>query len=182
MSESSDLLSQLNRTAQSLTSLLRPWSLFLDFTAVDFPSPISSVATRVTQNLAYFRANYAVIILLVFFLSLITRPLALIAFFVALLAWIVLYFARDEPLSVFGFEVNDWAVLAALVLSTLVILSVAGIWVSVIVAGFVAGGLVVLHAALRSTDDLVANEFEGSPYGDLLSDEDPEAGGSYSQI
>ncbi|CAN1841215.1 PRA1 family protein D [Linum perenne] len=154
MSESPDLLSQLKRTAQSLTSVSRPWPVFLDFTAIDFPSSISDATTRVSQNLTHFRANYALIILLIFFLSLITRPLALIAFFIALLAWLVLYFARDEPLAVCGFEVNDWIVLVLLVVATVVVLTATGIWFNVILAAAIAAGLVLLHASLRSTDDL----------------------------
>ncbi|CAI0465594.1 unnamed protein product [Linum tenue] len=183
MSDSPDLLSQLKRTVQSLTSVCRPWPLFLDLTAVNFPSPLTDANARVTQNLTFFRANYAIIVLLIFFFSLVTRPLALLAFFIVLVAWVVLYFSRDEPMSIFGFEINDLVVLVGLVIASVVVFSVAGIWVNVIAAGAIAAGLVLLHAALRSTDDLVADEFEASPYGNLLSDDDDTpGGGAYSQI
>ncbi|XWS53873.1 hypothetical protein CRYUN_Cryun10bG0037700 [Craigia yunnanensis] len=181
----SALISSLKETAQSLTAIRRPWRDFLDITAVDFPSS-SDATTRIAQNLTHFRLNYTIILLLILFLSLIYHPLSILTFLVILLAWFFLYFARDrqEPIVIFGFIINDWLVIGALIGLTIAGLALTGVWVNVLVAVAIGGSLVILHAALRSTDDLVMDDLE-SPYGHVLAGGDEELDsprGDYSGI
>ncbi|XVF28706.1 hypothetical protein REPUB_Repub15cG0053100 [Reevesia pubescens] len=171
----STLISTLKETAQSLTAIRRPWRDFLDITAVDFPSSFSDATTRIAQNLTHFRLNYTIILLLILFLSIIYHPLSLLTFLVVLLAWFFLYFARDreEPVVIFGFTIDDRLVIAALLGLTVAGLVLTGVWVNVLVAAAIGGSLVILHAALRSTDDLVMDDLE-SPYGHVLAGGDEE--------
>ncbi|KAK6254836.1 hypothetical protein SCA6_016141 [Theobroma cacao] len=182
----STLISSLKETAQSLTAIRRPWREFLDITAVDLPSSFSDVTTRIAQNLTHFRLNYTVILLLILFLSLIYHPLSLLTFLVILLAWFFLYFARDreEPVVIFGFTIDERLVIAALFGLTVAGLVLTGVWLNVLGAVAIGASMVILHAALRSTDDLVMDDLE-SPYGHVLAGGDEELDsprGDYSEI
>ncbi|XP_022739539.1 PRA1 family protein D-like isoform X1 [Durio zibethinus] len=172
----STLISGLKETARSVTAIRRPWRDFLDITAFDFPFSFSDATTRIAQNLTHFRLNYTIILLLILFLSLIFHPLSLLTFLVILLAWFFLYFARDsqeQPVVIFGFTINDWLVIGALIGLTVAGLVLTGVWVNVLVAVAIGCSLVVLHAALRSTDDLLMDDLE-SPYGHVLAGGDEE--------
>ncbi|XP_065859159.1 PRA1 family protein D-like [Euphorbia lathyris] len=177
MSNTPQFLSEFNQTTRSLKATLRPWSSFLDLSFLNFPSSVPDATTRITQNLTHFRSNYSLLIFIVLFLSLLYHPLSLIAFFITFVAWVFLYFSRDEPLSVFGYQVNDLVVLALLFSATILVLVWSSVWLNVVVAIAVGVALVVLHAVLRSTDDLVADDNETSPYANLLSDDDSPRGG-----
>ncbi|XVF66558.1 hypothetical protein PTKIN_Ptkin10aG0046600 [Pterospermum kingtungense] len=182
----STLISSLKETASSLTAIRRPWRDFLDITAVDLPSSISDATTRIAQNLTHFRLNYTIFLLLILFLSLIYHPLSILTFLVILLAWFFLYFARDrqEPVVIFGFTIDDWLVIAALIGLTIAGVVLTSVLVNVLLAIAVGSSLVILHAALRSTDDLVMDDLE-SPYGHVLAGGDEELDsprGDYSNI
>ncbi|XP_022761111.1 PRA1 family protein D-like [Durio zibethinus] len=182
----STLISSLKDTAQSLTAIRRPWRDFLDITAVDFPSSFSDATTRIAQNLTHFPLNYTILLLLILFLSLIYHPLSVLAFLVILLAWFFLYFGRDreEPIVIFGLTIDDRLVIAALFGLTVAGLVLTGVWVNVLVAVAIGASLVILHAALRSTDDLLMDDLE-SPYGHVLAGRDEELDsprGHYSGI
>lgn len=176
MSTPPQFISQFTQTARSIKSTLRPWPIFLDLSSFNLPPSIPDSTTRITQNLTHFRSNYSLIVLIVLFLSLIYHPLALIAFLVTFVAWLYLYFFRDEPLVLFGVQVGDLAVLGLLSVFTVVVLVWSGVWVNVAAAAAAGAGLVVLHAVVRSTDDLVADDIETSPYANLLSDDDSPRG------
>ncbi|KAH8495671.1 hypothetical protein H0E87_018737 [Populus deltoides] len=134
-------------TTKPLTSGRRPWSVFLDLTLLNLPFSIHDITTRITQNVLHFSVNYSIILLIILSLSLLNHPLVLIALFITLIAWLSLYFSREEPLWFLGYQ-------------------------NVVVGGGIAVVLMLLHAALRSTDDLVADDIETSPYANLLSDDD----------
>lgn len=175
-------LSRVKRTTQSINATRRPWSDFLDLSAFNLPLSLSDATTRITQNLTHFRSNYAVITLLALFLSLIYHPVSIIVFLLTLVAWFFLYFARDDPLTVLGFQVDDRVVIGALFALTVTGLVLTHVWVNVLVSVVVGAVLVILHAGFRSTDDLVMDDQE-SPFGVLLDDLGGDsARGSYTGI
>ncbi|XVE81747.1 hypothetical protein DITRI_Ditri15bG0090100 [Diplodiscus trichospermus] len=182
----STLVSSLKESAESLTAIRRPWRDFLDITALDIPFSFSDATTRIALNLTHFLFNYTIILLLILLLSLIYHPFSLLTFLVIFLAWLFLYLARDrqERLVIFGFIIDDRLVIAALFGLTVAGLVLTGVWVNVLVAVAIGSSLVILHAALRSTDDLVMDDLE-SPYGHVLAGGDEELdspGGDYSGI
>ncbi|KAK4357068.1 hypothetical protein RND71_022678 [Anisodus tanguticus] len=144
---------------------VRPWPLFIDTAALSLPISFSDATYRINKNFRYFTGNYALIILIILLISLITRPISLVLFLIIFAGWIYLYFSRNEPLELFGFDIDDKFVLGFLTLVSFVALLVVKIWMNVVVSiGF---GTVILcvHGALRAPED-----HEDSPYGALLSD------------
>lgn len=73
-------------------------------------------------------------------------------------AWLFLYFLRDEPLVVFGRGIDDRIVLGVLTVLTVVFLLLTDVTVNIVVALAVAAVLIVIHAAVRSTEDLPVEE------------------------
>ncbi|KAF3683559.1 putative proteinase inhibitor I-B-like [Capsicum annuum] len=106
-------------------------------------------------------------------MSLIVRPILLVLFLLIVVGWIYLYFSRNnEPLELFGYDIDDKFVLGFLSLVTIVGVLVGKIWMNIFVSiGF---GIVItcIHGGLRAPEDQ-----EDSPYGALLS-ESPR--GSYT--
>ncbi|KAL0697281.1 hypothetical protein Bca4012_053403 [Brassica carinata] len=170
------VISGIKETAQSINGAARPWSEFLDLSAFSFPSSFSDATTRLTQNLTHFRVNYTIILTVLLALTLITRPIAILAFVAVGLAWFFLYFAREEALTVFGFTVDDGVVALLLIVLTIAALVTTGVWLSALTTVGFGALILILHAALRGTEDLVTDDLE-SPYGPMLSDN-----GDYSGI
>lgn len=79
-------------------------------------------------------------------------------------AWLLLYFFRDEPLVVFGRMVDDGVVLTVLSVVTIVLLLFTDAIENVLWSVFVGVVVVLVHAGLRKTDDLVDDVEEGAGY------------------
>ncbi|ESQ44662.1 hypothetical protein EUTSA_v10003278mg [Eutrema salsugineum] len=178
------VISSFKESAHSISIAARAWSEFLDLSALSFPSSVADATTRVTQNLTHFRINYSIIIYFLLAFALITRPIAILAFIAVGLAWYFLYFAREESLDIFGFSVNDGVVAVFLAGLTLFSLFITGVWLRALTTVGFGVLLVILHAAVRGTDDLVTDDLE-SPYGAMLSnvaDDNGGARGDYSGL
>ncbi|KAA8523238.1 hypothetical protein F0562_009661 [Nyssa sinensis] len=131
------------------------------FTQSPFPSSFADSLSRIRTNAGYFLTNYAIIVLFALFLSLLSHPISLIVFFVTMAAWLFFYFLRDEPLVIFNRVIDDRVVLIVLSVVTIVSLFLTHATVNIVV-GLVVGAVVVLvHGALRRTDDLLLDEEEG---------------------
>ncbi|TKY51932.1 PRA1 family protein D [Spatholobus suberectus] len=166
---SAEMLSNIKEASQSVVSTRRPWRVFLDLSAFSLPSSISEATTRLAHNLTYFLFNYALLLLLIFLLTLLRHPFPLIFFLLLFAAWYFLYFSRDDlPIA-----------LLPLALITLVALFATGAWLNLLLSVTVGAVAVCFHAALRSTDELVGDDHE-SPYGPMLGD--PAAAGAYVPV
>ncbi|PWA41736.1 prenylated rab acceptor PRA1 [Artemisia annua] len=99
----------------------RPWREFLDYTKVTRPSSYEDFVRRIKRNLNYFRVNYAMVILLILFLSLIYQPISMITFLIVFVGWFFLYFFRDprNPVVIMNHVFDDRVVLMALSLLTI---------------------------------------------------------------
>ncbi|KAM1410931.1 hypothetical protein ACFXTO_023862 [Malus domestica] len=95
-----------------------------NFRSFNFPSSFSDAFGRVRSSVAYFRMNYAIVVLLILFLSLLWHPIFLIVFL------------RDEPLVLFKKKktVDDRVVLIMLAIVTIVLLFLTHATVNILVA------------------------------------------------
>ncbi|GKA31757.1 PRA1 family protein E [Tanacetum coccineum] len=145
----------------------RPWREFLDYTKVTRPASYEDFVQRIKRNLNYFRVNYAMVILLILFLSLIYQPVSMITFLIVFVGWFFLYFFRDprNPVVIMNHVFDDRVVLMALSLLTIFALACTDVGVILLVAVGVGAGVVVVHAGIRGTDDLFLDENENGDGG-----------------
>ncbi|KAG5051768.1 hypothetical protein JHK87_003966 [Glycine soja] len=143
-------------TAPSAFATRRPWEEFFALHSFTRPYTLGETTLRV---------NYAMVVLLFVFLSLLWFPISLVVFLAVFAAWFFLYFFRDGPIVVLRRELDDRLVLAALSAVTVAGLVLTGVWLNVVVALLFAAAAVALHAALRNTEDLYVDELEVSDGG-----------------
>ncbi|XP_051114343.1 PRA1 family protein B2-like [Andrographis paniculata] len=169
-----DFLSGISETVRSGLANRRPWPELLDRSAFSKPDSFSEACLRLRKNYNYFRINYAVLISAVLAVSLLTNPLSLIFLAALLAAWLFLCLFRqpsDPPLTLFGRQFSDRETFFGLILSTIVIIFLTSVG-SVLVSALVVGvGLVSLHGAFRTPEDLFLDEQEpqGGGVSGLLS-------------
>jgi hypothetical protein len=154
-------LDSISRAKQRLKAGLatrRPWRAMFDYHSVGLPRGVSAAFSRIKTNIVYFQTNYAIVALIVLFLSLIQHPISLIVFTVLIFVWVFLYFLRDEPIKVFGYQIDDRTVLGVLSVITVLLLFLTGATFNIIGALLVGAVLVLIHAAFRTTEDLFLDE------------------------
>lgn len=162
---------------RSVIATRRPWREFLHPSALSLPSSLSDVTTRISQNLTRFLSNYCLVLLFLIFLGLIYHPFSMIVFLLVFVAWFFLYFSRDDPVSVFGFVLDDLILVIILGLATGLSLAFTGVFVNVLISLAIGAVVVFLHAALRGTEDHLGDLQD--PFGDTLLD---SPRGDYSGI
>ncbi|KAL2325169.1 hypothetical protein Fmac_024227 [Flemingia macrophylla] len=168
---SAETLRSIKEASESVASTRRPWRVFLDLSGFSIPSSTTEATTRLAHNLTYFLSNYCILLLLIFLLTLFRHPLSLLLFLILFAAWYFLYFARDDlPFA-----------LLPLALATLVALFATAVWLNLLLSAAVGAIVVFLHAALRTTDELVGDDQE-SPYGPMLGVGDSPAAGAYVPV
>lgn len=137
----------------------------LDLRSFGIPTSIAQAVSRIRVNVAYFRMNYAMVALLILFLSLLWHPISLIVFLVLMAAWLFLYFLRDQPLLLFGHIIDDRIVVVVMAVITVAMLLLTDATVNILAAVAVGVVVVVAHAAFRKTEDLFLDEEEGGVAG-----------------
>ncbi|XP_074585523.1 PRA1 family protein B5-like [Curcuma longa] len=169
----SDLVSGIKEQGKALISSQRPWAQLVDPGALALPVNSALAAARFRRNLAYFRSNYVLLVLAVLAVSLLGHPGALVALIALAAAWIFLFFARDQPILLFGRSVDNGTVLGVLCVVTVAALIFSSVGSTVFGAVAVGAAVVCLHAVLRGTDDLFLDEEEAAS-GGLLPPAKPE--------
>ncbi|KAM7252231.1 hypothetical protein ACFE04_024114 [Oxalis oulophora] len=168
-SSSLTFISRARQTTERVISTRRPWHELLDYSAISRPCSYRDALTRVKRNFDHFCPNYVMIMLFILFCSLIYHPVSMIVFIVVSVAWIALYFARNDPsFVVYGLTVDDRLVLGVLSLVTVLGLVITHVGLNVFVSLVIGVVVVGLHAAFRGTDDLFLDE-EGMAEGGLVS-------------
>ncbi|KAF5185944.1 Pra1 family protein f2 [Thalictrum thalictroides] len=161
-SEGSDRLKFLSTAKERMRSGLatrRPWrEMIVNIHSLNLPSGFYDGLSRIKTNFSYFRMNYAILVLLIVFLSLLWHPISLIVFFVMMLIWLCLYFLRDEPLVIFHRQIGDRVVLVVLSIVTLIALLLTRATGNILISLLVGVVVVGIHAVFRKTDDLFVDE------------------------
>ncbi|KAJ8553280.1 hypothetical protein K7X08_023958 [Anisodus acutangulus] len=136
----------------------RPWKEMFNLHSIKLPSSISDAISRIKTNFSYFQMNYALIVLGIVFLSLLWHPISLIVFIVLMAVWLFLYFLRDEPLVIFNRLISERVVLIVLAVITLGLLLLTHATSNILISLAVGVVVVLIHAAIRKTDDLFMDE------------------------
>ncbi|KAG8380082.1 hypothetical protein BUALT_Bualt07G0156600 [Buddleja alternifolia] len=136
----------------------RPWRQMFELHCFNFPKSFREAAERVKSNFAYFQMNYAIIVLVILFFSLLWHPISLIVFIAMMAVWLFLYFLRDEPLVIFGRLISDRVVMIVLTVLTFGVLLLTHATTNILVSLLVGVVVVLIHAAVRKTDDLLGDE------------------------
>ncbi|KAJ8440776.1 hypothetical protein Cgig2_007182 [Carnegiea gigantea] len=139
---------------QSGLGLRRPWKDMFVIHSLSLPTSLNEAQLRVRTNLAYFRMNYAIVMLLILFLSLLWHPISLIVFLLMMASWLFLYFLRETPLVVLGRVIDDRIALFVLAVLTVAFLFLTNVTANIVTALVVGAVVVVAHAAVMRTDDL----------------------------
>jgi hypothetical protein len=179
MSSTTETLSNFKEAALTIMSTRHPWSEFLSLSSLSLPSSISQATTRIGVNLTRFLFNYSFILLFILLISLVYHPLSILLLLIAFAGWYFLFFTResDESLTLFNLvSLDDRVVVVALVIFSLVVVAVTGVWVNVVVS--VVAAVVCLHGALRTTDVGGLDVYK-SPYGPMLNE---ASAGSYALV
>lgn len=138
----------------------RPWPEFLNFRSFSLPISAAESMVRIRRNASYFRVNYAMIMLVILFLSLLWHPLSMIIYLIIFVLWWFFYLFRDDQVVVLGRVIDDRIVLGILSLLTIVCLVFTRVGVNILVSLIIGVALVGIHAAFRNTEDLFADDEE----------------------
>ncbi|WCJ39559.1 PRA1 (Prenylated rab acceptor) family protein [Euphorbia peplus] len=136
----------------------RPWKVMFNFRSLSLPRKLPDAVARLRANIAYFRMNYAIIVLMIVFLSLLWHPISMIVFIAMMAAWLFLYFLRDDALVIYGRLIDDRVVLVVLGVLTIVFLLLTQVTLNVVVSVVIGVVLVAVHGVVRKTDDLFLDE------------------------
>ncbi|KAK6128025.1 hypothetical protein DH2020_038228 [Rehmannia glutinosa] len=136
----------------------RPWKEMFELHCFDLPRSFSDAVARENERRACFRMNYAILVLVILFLSLLWHPISLIVFVAMMAVWLILYFLRDEPLVVFGRTITDPVVLTLLAVATFAVLLLTNATSNILAALLLGVVVVLIHGGTRKTDDLVFDE------------------------
>ncbi|CAM8948574.1 unnamed protein product [Rhodiola kirilowii] len=155
-----EFVSRAKERIRSGLGTRRPWKVFLNFHELDLPLNFSGAFKRIKSNLSYFRMNYAIIVLMILFLSLLWHPISLMVLVAMLAVWLFLYFLRDDPLVVFRRTIDDRIVLVVLSILTIVFLMLTEVTWNIVGAVLIGASVLLVHAVLRKTEDLFLDEEE----------------------
>ncbi|KAI3806835.1 hypothetical protein L1987_22750 [Smallanthus sonchifolius] len=167
-----EFLSRATERIQTGLGARRPWKEMFNLHSIDLPHGFADAIPRIKTNFGYFLMNYVIIVLVILFLSLLWHPISLIVFVVLMAAWLFLYFLRDEPLVLFHRTIDDRVVMAVLSVVTIVLLLLTGATMNIMFSVLIGVAVVVVHAAIRKTDDLCLDE-DGGEAGGFLAVSSP---------
>ncbi|KAH7572151.1 hypothetical protein JRO89_XS04G0211700 [Xanthoceras sorbifolium] len=136
----------------------RPWKEMIQAHSFNLPTTLSDSIQRIRTNVAFFRINYAIIVLFLLFVSLLWTPISLAALVLLVVLWLFLYFLRDQPLMVFGRLIDDRVVMMVLLMATVAVLFLTNVTDNLTVGMSVGMAVILAHGVLRSTEDSFAGD------------------------
>ncbi|XP_050381887.1 PRA1 family protein F1-like [Argentina anserina] len=162
-----DIVSQAKEQIELCLGIQRPWLEMIQLQDLRPPSSLNQYIQRIRTNIAFFRMNYAIIILAILFISLLWHPISLLVLIIILAAWLFLYFLHDKPLVVFDHEIHQRFLMAALFLVTTLVLFLTYVKYNIIMALSIGLAFILVHGAIREPEDVAftVDDEEGSGGG-----------------
>ncbi|KAK9208768.1 hypothetical protein WN944_001128 [Citrus x changshan-huyou] len=158
---SQPLSTRVKRLIESGFGTPRPWDEFIQIQSINLPTSFANFIERIQSNAAFYRMNYAVIILSIIVVSLFWNPVSLIILIILIAAWLFLYFLRDgDRLVVYGFVIDDRILMTALLLGTIAFLFLTDVTKNIIIGLCIGTVVIAAHAGFRSTDDMFSADDE----------------------
>ncbi|XVE54102.1 hypothetical protein DITRI_Ditri03aG0054600 [Diplodiscus trichospermus] len=157
---SSDLIFRAREQIRSGLGSQKQWKEMIKIQAISLPSHLNDSIRRIRTNATYFRMNYLNLVLFLLFLTLLLHPVTLILLVIMTGAWLFLYFLRDNPVSFEGVVIDHRTMMTALLLVTIATLLLTDVIDNVIFGVSFGLGVVLVHGAFRSTDDLFFGDEE----------------------
>ncbi|XVE97999.1 hypothetical protein REPUB_Repub03eG0067600 [Reevesia pubescens] len=151
---SSNFIYRAREQIRSRLGTRRQWKEMVKIQAISLPSNLNDSIQRMRTNAAFFRMNYVIIVLFLLFLTLLWHPVSLIVFIIMMVAWLFLYFLRDDPVSIEGFVIDDRIIMTGLLLLTIATLFLTDVTYNIIVGLSVGLAVVLVHGVFSNTDDL----------------------------
>mmetsp|Transcript_1784 Transcript_1784/g.5190 ORF Transcript_1784/g.5190 Transcript_1784/m.5190 type:complete len:215 (+) Transcript_1784:128-772(+) len=139
----------------------KPWREVFDVTSFQRPATLSEATGRVRRNLAYFRVNYLVCMVLTTAVVMVMNPSSLIVLASLAAAWLYVFVFRTAPIMWGDRVLSDREKLLAMGGASAIVVffltSVASVLFSAIGAGL---AVIAVHGSLRVPDDLFLDESE----------------------
>lgn len=158
---SQPLSTRVKRLIESGFGTPRPWDEFIQIQSINLPTSFANFIERIQSNAAFYRMNYAVIILSIIVVSLFWNPVSLIILIILIAAWLFLYFLRDgDRLVVYGFVIDDRILMTALLPGTIAFLFLTDVTKNIIIGLCIGTVVIAAHAGFRSTDDMFSADNE----------------------
>ncbi|KAI3845447.1 hypothetical protein MKX03_010180 [Papaver bracteatum] len=149
-----ELLLRAKDRLRSDLATTRPWKEMIKQEGFKIPSTFNDSISRIKINLAYFRMNYTIFVLLSLFLSLLWHPVSLLVFVLMMSLWLFFYFLRDEPSVILHRNIDDRVVLVVLSVFTIFVLLLTHVTLNILISISLSVVLVLIHAGLRKNEDL----------------------------
>eukprot|EP00803_Ostreobium_quekettii_P007278 evm.model.scf_1979.4 EVM.evm.TU.scf_1979.4 scf_1979:24871-28207(-) len=85
----------------------KPWSEVVDRTAFSRPQNLAEATSRLKKNVAYFRINYLIIVIMAITVCMLMNPGSLMVLCTLLVAWIYVFVIRTTPLVIANQPLSD---------------------------------------------------------------------------
>ncbi|GMI83920.1 PRENYLATED RAB ACCEPTOR 1.F2 [Hibiscus trionum] len=154
-------LSMIIRAREQLGSILgsqRKWEDMIKIQALNLPPNVNEAARRIRTNTVFFKTNYVIVVALLLFLTLLLHPVSLVIIAIIAGAWLLQYFLRDNPLSIYGFVIDRSTIITVLTLFTIAVFFLTDLMNNIMTGIFFGLTVVLLHGLFRTVDDLSAGD------------------------
>merc|ERR1711966_125415 len=123
------------------------------------PDTLAEATSRIRKNIAYFKVNYVLFVLMTLMLCLLTHPMSLFMLMALGTAWVYLFVVRTEPLVIQGRTTSEREKLIGMSALSVVLIFFLSSVGSVLFMGLGLGAAgVMAHGAARVPDDLFLDE------------------------
>lgn len=155
------ILLRIKAVASGVLAERKPWSELADRTAFSRPANVAEAMSRCKKNVAYFRINYFLFVLLTTVVCMVLNPSSLIVLGSLSAIWFYLFVARQAAITIGGRPFSPREQLIGMaVVSVVVVFFLTSVGTVLFTAiGFSLAGIGI-HAALRVPDDLFLDDGE----------------------